>query len=294
MKKRIIFILLALIITVMPMTAIATNNVEVSEEIIIKPSGKYVKLDGKDIIINAYLLKGANYVKLEDIAGLMKDTKAEFSIEKTAATTELIPGGKYEGAYTAPTEALAEDKGAKPSEHKVTVDGKVLDTIGLTIDGADYFKIRDIGKAVGFGVAYDWTKNTILLDSENVNIEDYKVVEEFDAVVNEIETNAGVQKVSFIIYGFEECPHCKNLKAYLDGKGIKYVMHDIRLNDAKKGAIYDEFYTTFDKEYDRVYYPTHVMTLEDGDKSISKAVVGFQQDNYDSIFEEIKNNTYFK
>ena len=84
MKKRIIFILLALIITVMPMTAIATNNVEVSEEIIIKPSGKYVKLDGKDIIINAYLLKGANYVKLEDIAGLMKETKAEFSIEKTA------------------------------------------------------------------------------------------------------------------------------------------------------------------------------------------------------------------
>lgn len=276
------------------MTAIATNNVEVSEEIIIKPSGKYVKLDGKDIIINAYLLKGANYVKLEDIAGLMKDTKAEFSIEKTAATTELIPGGTYEGAYTAPTEALAEDKGAKPSEHKVTVDGKALDTEGLNIDGADYFKIRDIGKAVGFGVAYDWTKNTILIDSEDVNIQDYKVVEKFEAPINKIETSEGVQDITFMIYGFDKCPHCVNLKAYLDEKEIKYEMADIRLNDAKKEAIYHEFYTKFDKEYDRVYYPTNVITLVKDGESISKATVGFSKENYDIIFQEIESNTYFK
>ena len=81
MKKKFLFIILAIVIMTMPMTAIAVDSVEVAEDIIAKPSGKYVKLDGEDIIMNAYLIKGSNYVKLSDIAGVLKETKAKFALE---------------------------------------------------------------------------------------------------------------------------------------------------------------------------------------------------------------------
>lgn len=291
MKKKFLFIILAIVIMAMPMTAIAVDSVEVAEDIIAKPSGKYVKLDGEDIIMNAYLIKGSNYVKLSDIAGVLKETKAKFALDGN----KITKGEAYGEEYVAPEAPLSEDKTAIPTEEEFTLaDGKTFKLEGYKIDEDNYFRIRDLGKELEFGVAYDWTKNTILIDSEKLDIEDYKVVEKFEAPVNKIKTDKGEQDITFMIYGFEECPHCQNLKAFLDGKGIKYEMADIRLNDAKKGAIYEEFYTKFDREYDRVYYPTHVMTLEEDGKSISKAVVGFNQETYDEIFEKIENNTYFK
>lgn len=296
MKKNIVLFILAIVLIAMPMTAMATENLETSE-VTMKPSGKYVKLDGEDIIMNAYLHAGYNYVSLEDMAALLKGTKAQFDVNIDTAnnTATLTPKEAYGKDFTAPAEPLKDEKPGTPTNQTVKLkDGKTLDLIGYTIDGNEMYRIRDIGREMGFGVAYDWTKNTILIDTENLDIKDYKVTEKYEAPVNKIKTDAGQQNITFLIYGFDECPHCANLKAFLNEKGIEYKQVDIRLNDAKKEEVYQEFYHTMDKEYDRVYYPTHVITLEENGTTISKATVGFNQETYEEIFTQIQNNEYFK
>ena len=279
-----------------------TEKVEEKVEEVVKkvatPAGEKVKLDGKDIKIDAYLIDGENYLKLRDVAALLKETKAKFKVVYDAEKDKIkiTLGEAHDEDFVAPAEdAERANKTGVPSYQPIfDAKDKTIELKGYLIDGNNYFRLRDLGKKLGFGVAYDFVKGVVLLDSENLELADVPHETEFAAPVNKIKTDAGEQDIKFLIYGFDECPHCANLKAFLNEKGIEYKQVDIRLNDAKKEEVYQEFYHTMDKEYDRVYYPTHVITLEENGKTISKAVVGFNQENYDDIFEKIENNTYFE
>ena len=44
---------------------------------------------------------------------------------------------------------------AVPSTHKLYVNNQPADVAAYNIEGNNYFKLRDIAKLVGFGVAYD-------------------------------------------------------------------------------------------------------------------------------------------
>lgn len=83
------------------------------------------------------------------------------------------------------------------------------------------------------------------------------------------------------------------LKAYLDNKGIKYIARDIRDSEGKKDEIFEKYYKDMTEYNDRVYYPTHIMTLEKDGNTIDKCVVGFEEKQYDEIFKQIEENTYF-
>ncbi len=146
---------------------------------------------------------------------------------------------------------------------------------------------------MGFGVAYDFKDQRVLLSSGNPKLADVFEEGYFTPPVNKIKTKGGEENISFLIYGFDECPYCQKLKAYLDGKGIKYLSRDIRDCEGKKDEVFKEFYGEFAEFNDRVYYPTHIMTLEKDGKKISKCVVGFEKENYDEILKKIEDNTYF-
>ncbi|MFB0971542.1 MAG: glutaredoxin domain-containing protein [Neofamilia sp.] len=283
-----------------------TEKVEEKVEEVVKkvatPAGEKVKLDGKDIKIDAYLIDGENYLKLRDVAALLKETKAKFKVAYDAEKDKIkiTLGEAHDEDFVAPAEdAERANKTGVPSYQPILdAKDKAIELKGYLIDGNNYFRLRDLGKKLGFGVAYDFVKGVVLLDSENLELADVPHETKFETPVNKIKTDAGEQDIKFLIYGFDECPHCANLKAYLDGKEIKYTMYDIRRNEDKKAEVYKEFYSVFnegrEKPYERVYYPTHVITLEKDGKSISKGVLGFNQENYDEIFEQIKTNKYFK
>lgn len=51
-----------------------------------------------------------------------------------------------------------------PASTKVTVDGKAAAVEGYNIDnGNNYYKLRDIGKAIGFDVDFDNASSTVLV-----------------------------------------------------------------------------------------------------------------------------------
>ena len=50
---------------------------------------------------------------------------------------------------------------AQQSSHKITVDGKPVQVEAYSIGGSNYCKLRDVGKAVGFSVAYNALTNTV-------------------------------------------------------------------------------------------------------------------------------------
>lgn len=304
--KKFVVVLLALLTLTSPMTALANSNAGKeenkakiskleSDERFAEASGEKVRFDGKEIKINSYLINRSNYVRIRDVAALLKNTPSKFMVSYDNKTQKVIitkgENQKEDFTYVEKTE---EEKIAKTNKQKIVDSkGNDIELNGYFIDGYNYFRLRDLAKILDFGVAYDFSTQTVIIDSKDANIKDIYEEGYFTAPINKIKTKAGEEDIRFLIYGFEECPYCQKLKAYLDNKGIKYISRDIRDSEEKKDEIFEKYYSDRTEYNDRVYYPTHIITLEKDGKSISKCVVGFDKEEYDEIFKQIEENTYF-
>ena len=303
MKRSII--LLGLLILLSPLAVSASSKRSeakvkevdlASDEKMAFVSGENVSFDGRDLEINAYLINRSNYVKIRDVAALLKDTPAKFDLayDNEKQSVIISKGKNYSDSFIYKESKLKEERIAKETMQKIVDDkGQEIELKGYFIDGYNYFRLRDLGKVLDFGVAYDFKDQRVLLSSDNPKLADVFEEGYFTPPVNKIKTKAGEENISFLIYGFDECPYCQKLKAYLDGNGIKYLSRDIRDCEGKKDEVFKEFYGDFPEFNDRVYYPTHIMTLEKDGKKISKCVVGFEKENYDEILKKIEDNTYF-
>ncbi len=60
------------------------------------------------------------------------------------------------------------------SSQKVTLDGQVVSLEGYNINGNNYFKLRDLGKAMDFGVTWDNDSRTVEIDSSTGYVEEQK------------------------------------------------------------------------------------------------------------------------
>ena len=73
----------------------------------------------------------------------------------------LVAAGIMLGAAIAgPAAQAAEMFAAQRSAQRIVVDGKQAQIEAYSINGNNYAKIRDLGKAVGFNVSYDAATNT--------------------------------------------------------------------------------------------------------------------------------------
>ena len=127
-------------------------------------STQTVTVDGKAVEFQMYALKDANgndtnYIKLRDVAATLNGTAAQFEVSWDG-TVNIVTGQPYTAngsemstpfsgnrAYTVPT-----------SETKVNGSAANLEAIVLTDDSGDgytYYKLRDLGAALGFTV--DWS-----------------------------------------------------------------------------------------------------------------------------------------
>lgn len=61
---------------------------------------------------------------------------------------------------------------ALPSTQRFFVDGAAVQMEAYSINGNNYVKVRDLGKAVGFNVSYDATSNSVQIDSTAPYAED--------------------------------------------------------------------------------------------------------------------------
>lgn len=216
-------VLLALLILTSPMTALANSNegkVEnkakisklESDESLAETSREKVRFDGKDIKINFYLINRSNYVRIRDAAALLKDTPAKFMVSyDNEGQKVIITKGQNQKEDFTYVEKTVEEKIAKTNKQKIVdSQGKDIELNGYFIDGYNYFRLRDLAKIIDFGVAYDFTTGTVLLDSKDPKIKDIYEEGYFTGPINKIKTKAGEENIRFLIYGFEECLTAKN------------------------------------------------------------------------------------
>ena len=61
----------------------------------------------------------------------------------------------------------AESVQVQPAKVRLTVNGAELVMDACNIGGSNYFKLRDLGRALNFGVGYDQTQRLVVLDPES-------------------------------------------------------------------------------------------------------------------------------
>ncbi len=226
--KRFITVALALIMVFsLSFVAVAEN-----ETVTAIRSNQAVDLDGNPVSIGAYNIGGENYFKLRDLAAILNGTKAQFNViydaEKDAiflvsgeryqqipGDLERLPAGNRQGVATPQKIILPAGEG--------TAELNTGAIKGYNIDGNNFFRLRDLGKQLGFGVAYNEVKNSVIISSESTDVEDVKA----ETVVNQ--NNARVK-----IYGRDSCVYCVEAKEYLESKNVSYVYLDVRNNQTAK------------------------------------------------------------
>lgn len=139
------------------------------KEVQAKPTSQKITVDGKLTNFRAYNIGGYNYFMLRDLAYIFNGTKAQFEVgwdqEKFAINlkTNTTYSGKGEG-FEMKTPHVAE-KGYK-SRATIYKDGKEAVLLAYTIKGYTYFKLRDLGDEMGFGVKWDDKNQTVVLLSD--------------------------------------------------------------------------------------------------------------------------------
>lgn len=162
MKKVFVGVFAAMLLT----AACCVTGFAAQEKAV--PSAAKVSINEKQIDFQAYNINGNTYFKLRDISAAMYGTEAGFKTEYDAAQKAMIltKGAVYVSDYTIDSTPLKDTKKANISTQSVLLDGKKIDVTAYNIDGYNYFKLRDLGKALGFEVAWDSTAKAIAVQAE--------------------------------------------------------------------------------------------------------------------------------
>jgi hypothetical protein len=132
------------------------------------PTPSVVLVDGERVDFEAYNIDGSNYFKLRDIAAALNGTLSQFSVgwDAEANAISLTSGEEYTFAGGELTKSgNASGKTGVPSNSVIYLDGEPVDLTAYNIDGNNYFKLRDLARALNFGVGWDAATSTITIDS---------------------------------------------------------------------------------------------------------------------------------
>ena len=162
MKKTAILALILALLLSLAAPAFAFSAVQ---------SAQKLSVDGREVTCDKYNIDGSNYFKLRDLALLLNGTGSQFDVgwdaEKgiVSITTnhpyttpngqELLVGGDLSAT-------------AQPSAQTILIDGaERRDLTVYNIGGSNFFKLRDLGSALGFDVDYIARTNTALVASRS-------------------------------------------------------------------------------------------------------------------------------
>ena len=130
-----------------------------------KASTQTVTVDGKKVEFQMYAIldangNGTNYIKLRDMAHILNGTKAQFSVGYSNQTGITATSGQpYQDTGSEMKTPFSGDRSYSGGGLKVEVNGKSVEMTAISLlddqgGGYTYFKLRDLGKALGFNVGF--------------------------------------------------------------------------------------------------------------------------------------------
>jgi hypothetical protein len=163
MKKA----LSSLLIVVMLAGSVPSAFAEVGE-LAITPTTQLLTFNGDPVeLVAAYNINEENYFKLRDIAKLVNIFDIDWSGDKSAIS--VILDKPYTPNGTESTEKPTGYNDIQLSADKVFIGDTELALTVYKIDGANYFRLKDLGTNFGFGVAYDVPTATIQITTQDAN-----------------------------------------------------------------------------------------------------------------------------
>ena len=146
-----------------------------STSVKIQPSTHVVTVDGERVDPQGYNINGYNFYKLRDIAYILNGTDSQFNVTWDGANNRIVltddaayqeVGGEMTSSVSAAIKNVSE------SDSTIVLDGKTLSLTGYRINGNNYYKIRDVGSALGFSVDFDPETEIVLIGSANAGQDD--------------------------------------------------------------------------------------------------------------------------
>ena len=139
-------------------SAIATNNAIVVSNSTDQPDAHLVHPA-------VYKIGGYNYFRLRDLAMLLRGSERQFAVDYDAASNSvsITSGQPYTATGGELSGVAAECGSAIRSNDAVRINGSPVTLSAYRIDGANYFKLRDLGRALDFYVGYDDEMKTVFL-----------------------------------------------------------------------------------------------------------------------------------
>ena len=142
-----------------------------------KASTQTVTVDGKAVEFQMYALvdengNGTNYIKLRDMAQVLNGTEAQFSVgyDNASKSISVATGEAYTSTGSEMTTPFSGDRAYTGGSQSIQVDGEATEMTAITLlddagGGYNYFKLRDLGAALGFNVG--WSKEAgVFIESD--------------------------------------------------------------------------------------------------------------------------------
>ena len=161
MKKTVALLISLILVFTLAVPVFAAGNgpqVGVSQQTL--------KVNGIVHKCEKYNIDGSNYFKLRDLAYLLSGTGSQFSVgwDAAANTVSIVTGQGYD--WTGKELLLGQDASAtaQKSAQTILIDGQIVTGLDVyNIGGSNYFKLRDLGDALGFQVDYLETARTMVI-----------------------------------------------------------------------------------------------------------------------------------
>ena len=160
--KKLLSILLAvlLIAAILPTAAFADGPAIVL-------STQKLRVNGKTVDCERYNIDGSNYFKLRDLAYALNGTGSQFSVswDGDNKCVSLVSGEAYTpiGGELDPATSDKSAVGA-PSGDKLIINGEDYSSLSaFKFEGANFYKLKELGDALGFNVAYDTDSRTMIV-----------------------------------------------------------------------------------------------------------------------------------
>jgi len=179
-KSIIVAIALIIVIGACPFAMLAAENGGVGE-VAISPQSIYI--NGEKANLTAYLINGSNYFKLRDI-GQALDFGVDWDSETQSVQVDSSkpytpaqaqgddsPDDSPDDSDTDASEGATDNASSDAIEsiglsaQRIYIDGELTSFTAYLINGSNYFKLRDIGQALNFGVDWDSETQSVQVDS---------------------------------------------------------------------------------------------------------------------------------
>ena len=132
--------------------------------------GQAVYVGSTRVYPTGYNINDNNYFKLRDVGKL-----AGFGVDWNEDTrTVEISTTRTAPELTGITDTAVTGATAKPTDQRITVDGKEVSMTAYKIKGNNYVKLRDIGKTINFGVSFNMATKAVSIDPNGTYVEEVK------------------------------------------------------------------------------------------------------------------------